>query len=215
MAHEIQENELSIRLMEKGDIEEARTLHNDPSVLRQLTDPRPVNETQQAAWFEALSKSQTSQRYVIRNSVSDYMIGVFRVDNIDLINKSVMVGLDIAPRFRGRGISYQVYEHFIDHFFKEIGMNRIYLYVLETNEIAHHVYEKLGFEEEGRQRQAVFRDGRYVDYVMMSLLKSDVDSRIPAPKTAAELYESKPRRRLELFKPQGPPNKFVKEGEFP
>jgi RimJ/RimL family protein N-acetyltransferase len=186
MSHEIQENELSIRLMEKSDVEDARVLHNDPSVLRQLTDPRPVSELQQATWFETLSRSQSSQRYVVRNSVSDYLIGIFRVDNIDLVNKSVMVGLDIAPKYRGRGISHQVYKHFIDHFFNEVGIQRIYLYVLETNEVAHHIYKKLGFEEEGRQRQAIFREGRYVDYIMMSLLKSNHDVTIQAPKIGSE-----------------------------
>lgn len=199
MACEIQKNELSIRLMEKSDIEDVRTLHNDESVLRQLTDPRPVSEVQQVAWFEALSRSQSSQRYVVRNSVNGYLIGVFRVDNIDHINKSVMVGLDIAPTYRGRGISYQVYGHFIDHFFKGVGMNRIYLYVLESNDVAHHIYEKLGFEEEGRQRQAVFRGGCYVDYIMMSLLKADVDDKITI-KSPQDAFESAPRKRLAFAK---------------
>ncbi len=33
--------------------------------------------------------------------------------------------------------------------------------------------ERCGFVEEGRMRQAIYRDGRYLDMIVMSLLKED------------------------------------------
>jgi len=45
--------------------------------------------------------------------------------------------------------------------------------VLETNQHAKRLYEKQGFITEGRLRDAVFRDGKYVDYIIMSILETE------------------------------------------
>jgi RimJ/RimL family protein N-acetyltransferase len=42
---------------------------------------------------------------------------------------------------------------------------------------AKHIYEKLGFVEEGCLRHRVFRDGEYVDLYSMSLLRDEWRSR--------------------------------------
>jgi RimJ/RimL family protein N-acetyltransferase len=54
-------------------------------------------------------------------------------------------------------------------------MNRLWLLVLENNKVALSLYRKAGFVEEGRQRKAIFRDGRYLDYLMMSILRSEYE----------------------------------------
>jgi RimJ/RimL family protein N-acetyltransferase len=61
----------------------------------------------------------------------------------------------------------------VKHGFQTINLNRIYLRVLETNPRAIRAYEKAGFTHEGRQRQADFRDGRYIDLLVMSMLRSE------------------------------------------
>jgi RimJ/RimL family protein N-acetyltransferase len=45
--------------------------------------------------------------------------------------------------------------------------------VLSFNDIALDLYMKMGFIEEGVQRQAIYRNGQYIDYIMMSLLKDE------------------------------------------
>jgi RimJ/RimL family protein N-acetyltransferase len=163
--------------MDRRDVELARILHNDPSVIRHLSDPTIINEEQQKKWFERLCNSSTSQRYVVYEKDgfedSNSFVGVFRIDSIDHHNKSVMVGMDVMPNKRKNGYAFETYTHFLHHFFHNENMNRVYLYVLETNSNASSLYKKLGFVEEGRQRQAIYRDGHYVDYVMMSILRCE------------------------------------------
>jgi RimJ/RimL family protein N-acetyltransferase len=167
--------ELRYTLMERRHIEWARKLHNDDSTLFQLTDPEHVSELQQDAWFETISRSRTSKRYVVEAQGSSVFvpIGVFRVDNIDYKNRSVMVGLDLDPEWRGKGLASVIYQHFLDYYFNQCGFNRVCLKVLETNERALHVYRKVGFIEEGRDRAAVFRDGCFRDYISMSILREE------------------------------------------
>jgi RimJ/RimL family protein N-acetyltransferase len=55
--------------------------------------------------------------------------------------------------------------------------NRIYLYVFETNPRVIHVYEKTGLVRKGTLRQAVYRNGRYIDALLMSRLRSEWDAK--------------------------------------
>jgi RimJ/RimL family protein N-acetyltransferase len=54
-----------------------------------------------------------------------------------------------------------------------MNMHRVYLQVFDFNSRAIALYEQLGFREEGRFRDAVFREGRYCDVVVMSMLESE------------------------------------------
>jgi RimJ/RimL family protein N-acetyltransferase len=55
--------------------------------------------------------------------------------------------------------------------------------VYETNPRAIRSYEKAGFVHEGRKRQAMFKDGRFFDILIMSVLRQEWETR-PGARTA-------------------------------
>jgi RimJ/RimL family protein N-acetyltransferase len=57
--------------------------------------------------------------------------------------------------------------------FDEMNLHRIQLHVFEYNARGIRCYEKCGFREEGRYRQAYFRRGRYWDVVVMAILAEE------------------------------------------
>lgn len=164
---------LIIRIMEKKDIEQARLLHNDPSVLSFLTDVNFVSEAEQEVWFTSMSLSKTARRYVIETSESEF-VGVFRLDALDFKNSSAMVGLDIVKDKRGNGYAKIIMRTFFDYLFGSLGLQRLGLVTLETNEVAINLYKSLGFLEEGRQRKAIFRQGVFSDLICFSILRSEI-----------------------------------------
>lgn len=171
------EYDISYDVMDERHNEWARGMHNSDETLFQLTDVEHITAAQQAEWCRSMMLSRTSKRYVVKakksgTTFSDW-VGIFRVDNIDHKNKSVMVGLDIDEKFRGKGLARPIYRLFLDYYFNQLGMNRVYLKVLETNSRAIHIYKELGFKEEGRDRQAIFRNGKFNDYICMSILKNE------------------------------------------
>jgi RimJ/RimL family protein N-acetyltransferase len=54
-----------------------------------------------------------------------------------------------------------------------LGLHRIQLTVAGFNERAIHTYAKVGFVEEGRDREAVFRAGEWHDQVRMGILSRE------------------------------------------
>jgi len=167
-------DEYSLRTLEKNEIEWARELHNDPEVLTMLTDTTFINEAQQIKWYESLCASTRSMRLVIE--YKGEKIGLIRLDEIDHINQSICVGLDIAKGFRGYGHGKKSFEMLLKYVFHELNMNRAWLLVAEFNERAYKLYKSLGFTEEGRQRERLYRFGRYYDYIMMSILKKEYNT---------------------------------------
>ena len=61
----------------------------------------------------------------------------------------------------------------LKHGFKELNLNRIFLRVYEINLRGIRSYEKAGFKQEGRLRQDRFMDGKYIDVLLMSVLRSE------------------------------------------
>ena len=52
-------------------------------------------------------------------------------------------------------------------------LNHVYLYVYKTNPRAIHVYEKCGFIHERKPGQPSYRNGRYIDDQLMSMLSRE------------------------------------------
>jgi RimJ/RimL family protein N-acetyltransferase len=61
----------------------------------------------------------------------------------------------------------------IDYGFCHLNLHRVHLTVLKTNDRAISLYEKLGFKTEGILRDEQFRDGRYVDVIVMGILENE------------------------------------------
>lgn len=165
--------DLVIRIMERRDIENARLLHNDPSVLPLLSDVNFVSEIEQEVWFENMSRARNARRYVIETSIGEF-VGVFRLDALDLKNRNAMIGLDIIKEKRGKSYAKVIMRAFFDYFFNSMGLQRLGLVTLETNRVAINLYNSLGFKEEGRQREAIYREGTFHDLICFSILCSEI-----------------------------------------
>ncbi|MBI4738040.1 GNAT family N-acetyltransferase [Candidatus Woesearchaeota archaeon] len=168
-------DELYFRIMEERDLEPMRILHNDPSTLYNLTDITPVNEVMQKKWFESMSQSKSSKRYVVctKQGGSEVILGLVRFNEIDFVNRNMLVGLDIMPQFRGQGLGTKTYKLMCDYCFKELNMHKVTLYVGNFNDRGKHLYQKMGFKEEGVLKEALYRDGKYHDCIIMSLFRRD------------------------------------------
>lgn len=160
-----------LRPVEKKDLEWIRKLRNDESTWSQLGTFTFIYEATQKNWFENLNKTENKEYLVFAKGRKN--LGLVRLTEIDKANRSMCVGGDILPKFRGKGLSKIMYKLIFKLGFDVLGMNRLWLLVLETNKIAINAYRSIGFVEEGRQRQAIFRNGDFIDYVLMSILANE------------------------------------------
>ncbi len=74
---------------------------------------------------------------------------------------------------QGKGIGRRATEAMVDWGFRQMNLHKISLSVLATNRRAIRLYESMGFRHEGVLRDEQYRDARYVDVVLMSLLEGE------------------------------------------
>jgi RimJ/RimL family protein N-acetyltransferase len=77
------------------------------------------------------------------------------------------------PEDRNQGYGAEAISTILDYAFGDLDLNRVGLSVFEFNEDAISTYDKLGFREEGRLRQALKRDAVFHDAILMSVLESE------------------------------------------
>ena len=163
---------ISFRPVEASDLDRIRELRNDESTWIQLTDPRAIGPADQAAWFQSLGQ-KSGKFYFVAFDEEYPFIGLVRMDEHDPINRSIRVGADVVPELRGKGHGSAIYEALKKYCFDFLNCHRIWLLVLDTNSVAKRLYEKVGFASEGTLKEAVFRNGCYIDYCVMSILEGE------------------------------------------
>ena len=65
------------------------------------------------------------------------------------------------------------YQGLLSYLFNHYNMNMVYLRYIPTNITAANLYTSLGFKETGYLKDFIYRDGKYMDYKIMCLSKSE------------------------------------------
>lgn len=86
------------------------------------------------------------------------------------IRHAAILGISVDRDWRGQGVGGQLMARVIEWARSTGIIKRIELAVFERNQVAVQLYQKFGFEIEGKRRKAIFRDGEYLDGLMMALL---------------------------------------------
>ncbi len=77
----------------------------------------------------------------------------------------------VHPDFHNQGVGSALMAAALDLADNWLNLIRVELEVYTDNPAAIHLYEKFGFEIEGRLRRFAYRDGQYVDSYIMARLR--------------------------------------------
>ncbi len=87
----------------------------------------------------------------------------------DALRHCGSLGMGLLPEYRGKGLGQRLLEACLARA-KEVGLTRIELETRADNEPALRLYERMGFEHEGRKRRGMKVNGLYIDTVAMAVL---------------------------------------------
>ena len=104
--------------------------------------------------------------------VDNEAIGYCGLSNLSQQNRSAEYFILIGDQnYWNRGIGTCAGQIVLEYGFSKLGLHRIWLTVSEVNHGAIKSYESLGFTEEGRMKDACFRDDEFHDKIVMSILE--------------------------------------------
>lgn len=165
-----------LRELSRDDIKNINRWRNDREIISSLGAPfRYISEEVDSAWMESyLSNRNNCVRLAICEKASSRIVGAVYLLSINWVVRDCEFAIWIGERdFQGRGVGTFATYKALEHAFLDLNLNRVYLSVIKTNERAIALYKKSGFSVEGVQRQAVFKQGDYLDVVQMSILASE------------------------------------------
>ena len=124
-------------------------------------------------WIEEKLKKQEYQ-FAIVSENNDNLLGTIGFENINNINRTATVGLFIGEEEnRSKGYGTEALKLIVGFGFDVLNLNNIMLNVFEFNERAIKSYNKVGFKQYGRRRQAHYSNNKYHDVICMDIIRDD------------------------------------------
>lgn len=107
-------------------------------------------------------------------SLDGRLLGFVRLHWISWNHGNAFVSLGIADaQERGKGYGSEALRLILRYAFAELNLFRLSVSIPEYNQVALHVFNTAGFQEEVRQRQALHRYGRRWDLIYLGLLREE------------------------------------------
>lgn len=127
-------------------------------------------------WLERL----TSDDHVLVAELDGRVVGIVGLHvRSGKQRHSASVGMVVADDFHGRGIGHRLLDAALYLADDHLGLLRVDLEVLHDNRRAIALYERSGFEQEGRHRRALRYRGGLADVLSFARLAADTSSEPP------------------------------------
>lgn len=147
--------------------------------LKWMNDEAVASHYGQYAWLVSskndlkwlLEPDSDIHRYAIVLLEGDTLIGSISLQNINHLHRNAFIGLFIGEaEYRGKGYGAEAIRLILEYGFKTMNLHNIMLSVHADNIAGISCYKKVGFQEAGRRREWVFKNGKYIDVIYMDLL---------------------------------------------
>lgn len=165
---------LELRLIRSSD---------DAFILQGLSDERvtkyyavhyhTLEEVQeQMKFYQELIESQTGIWWTFSLKGESGLIGACGFSSIEPEHRKGEIGFWLLPEYWGKGYIPEAAGAAIKYGFENLNLNRIEAIVEGGNEQSEKVLQKIGFACEGSLREREIKNGRFIDLVYYSILRS-------------------------------------------
>lgn len=172
---------VSLRALELEDLKQAKEWRNLEEFRKHFREHRELNSVHQENWFQRMNQSQTDYMFGIIENKTKALIGVCGLIYVNWINRSAdysfYIGKDQAYIDQS-GLAEEASQLLIRYGFQELNLNKIWMELYEFDQAKISFFqEKFKFKKDGTLRQNAFKEGRYWDSIIISLLQSEFASK--------------------------------------
>lgn len=170
----IEAGPVTLRRWKTTDHEALVAEANSRAVWRNLTHvfPHPYTEADASSWIDRCMEQEPPQDLVIADG--GRLIGVCGSGPGEGVNRyTTEVGYWLGEGHWSRGIMTVAFRAFVGYVWETFDVQRMQATVFAWNPASARVLEKSGFTLEGVHRNAIYKDGEFVDLQMFSQLRSE------------------------------------------
>ena len=169
---------LYLRAFEYDDLAFINKLRNDDMFFTLTCGNKYyISSERNRKWIEDKIFNNHSQLYLMLCIIDDSRpIGYICSTNIDYVNrKAQWGGIVIAKEFAGKGYGTEGGQLLLEHLFGELGMHMVYTFVREDHAASLRLTEKVGFQKDGLVRDYIYKQNKFHNAYLCSILKSEYD----------------------------------------
>jgi RimJ/RimL family protein N-acetyltransferase len=162
---------LELTALEESDLPALIPFFQDMSALTYYipTTARPLNALQIRKLLDDWNDGIANFVFAIR--LYNRVIGLINLDDLDWPNSHAEIGIALTESGqRGHGLASEALQLLVNYAFQELGLHRLWARIIEDNHPSINLFQKLGFQPEGRLRGHVRRRGQFRDMLIFALL---------------------------------------------
>ncbi len=160
--------QISIRKFQASDIPNKVKWINNPENNKYLHYDLPLEADKTLAWFE--KNKDRKDRFDAVIDVDGMPVGLVGLLGIDEKNRKAEIYVALGETdYKGKGVAHKAILLTLDYAFKNLMLNRVYLFTEKDNIAAQKLFEKSGFEKEGLLKDDLIYNGRKVDRFVYGL----------------------------------------------
>lgn len=164
-----------LRALELEDYKTTLNWRKDDEIWDMVCGPKYfVSSEYEKNWIIKAINNPNELRLGICLKENDLLIGMASMVNIDMINRNGGLSLMIGNKnYWSGGYGTEAMNLLKEYCFNERGMERIGGPILESNIASQKMMAKCGFKVEGVLRNSVFKNGKYLNMIMVSYLREE------------------------------------------
>lgn len=165
-----------IRKWKLSDAKDLASVISNKKIQDNLRDGLPYPYTEQDAtdYISAMLSEDENETFAFAITIDNKAIGsigAFRQKNIH--RHTAEIGYYIAEEYWGKGLMTEAVKQICSYIFDKSNIVRIYAEPFSYNKASCRVLEKTGFLYEGTLRSNAIKNGKTIDMLMYSRLKTD------------------------------------------
>ena len=143
-------------------------LRNDPELQALLLAvPRPNPTWRVEEWIRQRSSDPDGAFFVIADRESDRALGFVQITGAHPVHRRAELGICLHAQARGKGYAAEAMALAEQYGASTLGLHKLVLHVLATNERALALYARLGYRLVGTHRGHFYSGGAFHDVVVL------------------------------------------------
>ena len=122
---------------------------------------------------EVMQSNDWENCNLIIETLDKVAVGGIVISNADRKDGCFSYGLGIKEEHRRKGYASEAIILLLNYYFNELRFHKCNLSIYDFNESSKRLHKKLGFIEEGRQRESKYSQGKYHDIIFYGISEEE------------------------------------------
>jgi RimJ/RimL family protein N-acetyltransferase len=168
-----------LRAVEPDDWEVHHDWDKDSSMQRLLDRVHiPRSREMSRRWAEQQSQREPDNDnfHFQVETLAGELVGSVNAHDCDRRTGTFEIGIATRPEHQRKGYASQAVALLLRYYFHELRYQKVTAHIDDRNEPSLQLFQRLGFQLEGRLRRMVYSGGRHYDYIAYGLTVEEFDA---------------------------------------